>query len=89
MLKDVGAVYGLDGTGAVLFSLIGNRPKDYYGLSLANGGDIDLDGYTDIITATPNADRAVLVRVGNKFKSKLVKDIGLIEVFSGKVATGN
>ncbi|MBK8288620.1 MAG: FG-GAP repeat protein [Cellvibrionales bacterium] len=89
VLRDVGAVYGLDGTGAVLFSLVGNRPKDYYGLSLASAGDIDLDGYADIITATPNADKAGLVLVGKKMKAKLIKDIGLIEVFSGKVATGN
>jgi hypothetical protein len=89
LLKDVGAVYGLDGAGNSLFSLVGNRPKDYYGLSLASAGDVDLDGYSDIITATPTADKAALVLVGTKMKAKLIKNIGMIEVFSGKVATGN
>ena len=89
VLKDVGAVYGLNNAGTTLFSLVGNRPKDYYGLSLASAGDVDLDGYADIITSTPAADKAALVLVGKKFKPKLIKDIGLIEVFSGKVATGN
>ena len=79
-LKDVGAVFGFDGTGAQLFELKGYRKADNYGWSLASAGDIDLDGHADIITATPRADRQDPVTM------KLLKDIGMIEVISGKNA---
>jgi hypothetical protein len=79
-LKDVGAVFGFDRTGAQLFELKGYRKADNYGWSLASAGDIDLDGYADIITATPRADRQDPVTM------KLLKDIGMIEVISGKYA---
>lgn len=84
-LKDAGAVYLLDGfTGLSLHSpLMGLRANDNRGICLANGGDIDLDGYSDIITATPKADNM------NPNTLKPVKDVGFIEVMSGKIATGH
>ena len=84
-LKDTGAVYLLDGSnGQSLHSpLMGLRAKDNRGICLANGGDIDLDGYSDIITAAPKADTV------NVDTLKPVKDIGFVEVMSGKVATGH
>jgi hypothetical protein len=85
VLKDAGAVYLLDGSsGDSLYSpLMGVRAKDNRGICLANGGDIDADGYTDIITAAPKADAM------NTETLKLVKDVGFVEVMSGKIASGH
>ncbi|HSC76876.1 MAG TPA: thrombospondin type 3 repeat-containing protein [Pseudomonadales bacterium] len=80
LLKDVGAVYGLNGSGTELFVLKGLRTKDNYGAALANAGDVNLDGYSDIISSTPKADTV------NALTSKPIKDIGLMEVISGKIA---
>ncbi len=79
-LKDVGAVFGFDGAGVQLFEHKGYRTKDNYGWSLASAGDIDLDGYADIISSTPRADKV------DPITNKLLRDIGMMEVISGKYA---
>jgi hypothetical protein len=59
---------------------------------LAKGGDIDLDGYADIITSAPKADKQIWVPNKNPAKpakAKLVPDLGFVEVMSGKIVTGN
>lgn len=83
-LKDAGAVYLLDGaSGQPLASpLLGLRAKDSRGSCLASGGDIDLDGYADIITATPKADAVDAETL------KPIKDSGFVEVMSGRIAVG-
>ena len=80
-MRDVGAVYGIAANGVSLFELAGLRKKDSYGLSLASAGDVDLDGHADIITASAKADRQDPVTM------KLVKDLGVLEVISGRIAT--
>lgn len=55
-------------------------------------GDIDLDGFSDIVTAAPNADREVFLppkKPGKPPKRKLLRDVGFVEGMSGKIATGN
>ncbi|HSC76243.1 MAG TPA: integrin alpha [Pseudomonadales bacterium] len=93
VLRDAGAVYLLDGsTGNSLASpLMGVRASDNRGICLANGGDINLDGYSDIITSAPKADTQVWVPgIGQKpGKLKTIRDVGFVEVISGKTATGN
>ncbi len=79
-LRDVGAVYGIDKTGQTLFVVTGQSPKDHYGEAIANVGDIDGDGYTDIVTASPPADKQ------DPATHKMVKDIGKITVISGAQA---
>jgi hypothetical protein len=70
---------------------MGLRAKDNRGICLANGGDVDIDGYSDIITSAPKADTQVWVPGKGKKKGKLkiIRDVGFVEVISGKVATGN
>jgi hypothetical protein len=79
-LRDVGAIYGIDNTGQQLFVMTGRSPKDYYGQSIANAGDVNIDGYSDVITSTPRADRQ------NPSTHKMVPNIGMMEVISGAQA---
>lgn len=79
-LRDAGAVYGIDGAGDVLFVITGRSKKDYYGQALACAGDLDIDGHSDIITSTPQADRQ------DPATMKMVKDMGMMEVMSGAQA---
>lgn len=82
-LKDAGAVYLLDGASGQSLAnpLAGLRAKDNRGTCLASGGDIDLDGHADIITATPKADAVDTETL------KPIKDSGFVEVMSGRIAT--
>jgi hypothetical protein len=79
-LRDVGAVYGLDETGKKLFVIAGQSPKDYYGQALASIGDIDGDGYADMITSSPPADKR------DPATFKMVRDVGRMAVISGAQA---
>ncbi len=93
-LKDVGAVYVLNGaTGQFIHTpLLGLRKKDNRGMCVVGIGDIDLDGFSDIVTAAPNADREVFLppkKPGKPPKRKLLRDVGFVEGMSGKIATGN
>ena len=95
VLRDAGGVYlldGLSGQPLIAAPLKGLRAKDNRGICLAKGGDIDLDGYADIITSAPKADKQIWVPNKNPAKpakAKLVPDLGFVEVMSGKIVTGN
>ncbi|MEZ5436297.1 MAG: integrin alpha [Pseudomonadales bacterium] len=93
VLKDAGAVYLLDGaTGASdLAPILGVRAKDNRGLYLANGGDVNLDGYSDIITSAPKADTQMWAQKNPAKPAKLtnIKDVGFVEIISGRIASGN
>ncbi|MCC7516953.1 MAG: thrombospondin type 3 repeat-containing protein, partial [Pseudomonadales bacterium] len=93
VLKDAGAVYLLNGlTGLNVGNpMFGLRAGDNRGMCVANGGDLDVDGYSDIITAANKADNQVVVpstKPGKPDTLKLVKDVGYVEVISGRIATG-
>ncbi len=95
VLRDAGGVYlldGLSGQPLIAAPLKGLRAKDNRGICLAKGGDIDLDGYADIITSAPKADKQIWVpnkKPAKPAKAKLVPDLGFVEVMSGKIVTGN
>jgi hypothetical protein len=93
-LKDVGGVYLLDGAlgNPMATPVLGLRAGDNRGMYVTNSSDIDLDGYSDVITAAPKADTQVWVpstKPGRPGKLKTIKDVGFIEVVSGKTATGH
>ena len=85
LLKDAGAVYALScvtqDACQLLFFRYGEAAGDRFGFSVAAGGDIDLDGHADIITATPKADAVDTETL------KPIKDSGFVEVMSGRIAT--
>jgi hypothetical protein len=93
VLKDAGAVYLLNGaTGVSIHDpVLGVRAKDNRGLYLANGGDVNLDGYSDIITSAPKADTQMWVQKNPAKPAKLtnIKDVGFVEIISGRIASGN
>jgi hypothetical protein len=57
-------------TGAVLFTLEGGAPGDQFGASVDGAGDVNGDGFADIIVGAPNANPAGT-------------DSGLAKVFAG------
>lgn len=64
-----------------LIGMIGTRANDLLGYSVANAGDIDGDGYDDIIVGSPKSNP--LPAGGNK----VLLDAGSVTVYSGKTAT--
>ncbi|MBK8102496.1 MAG: FG-GAP repeat protein [Cellvibrionales bacterium] len=82
LLKDVGRVVGYSGAnGAVLFDRTGAVAKDNYGAALDASGDINGDGVADIIIGTPSADA---LGTNAKGKTVLLKDVGHIDILSGR-----
>jgi uncharacterized delta-60 repeat protein len=93
-LKNVGAVYLLDGaTGVSIHTpVLGVRAKDARGTCLASGGDVNGDGYSDIITAASKADTQKWIPNRNPTKPpklKTIKNVGFVEVISGRTASGH
>src|SRR5262245_54301554 len=43
--------------GSEFFNLIGSQPGDRFGTSVADAGDIDCDGWTDLLVGAPGASR--------------------------------
>jgi hypothetical protein len=58
-------------TGAVLYTFNGDAPDDFFGFSISQAGDVNADGFADMIVGAPYADP-----VGSTS--------GLAKVFSGK-----
>jgi hypothetical protein len=57
--KDAGLVQVLSGkTGAVLMSAIGDHAKDELGLAVAGAGDVNNDGYLDVIIGCRHANNS-------------------------------
>lgn len=63
-----------------LIGIIGTQANDFLGYSVANGGDIDGDGFDDIIVGSPKSNP---VPSGSR---KPVIDAGTVIVVSGKTA---
>ena len=74
MLRDAGGVYlldGLSGQPLIAAPLKGCDQRQSRHLFWRRGGDIDLDGYADIITSAPKADKQIWVP--NKTQQNLQK----------------
>jgi len=77
IIKDAGRAVVISGkTGAVLMSINGAATKDSLGFAVAGGGDIDHDGFDDVIVGAPTADNLV------NFKNKRA-DAGSVTVLYG------
>ncbi len=66
-------------TQTTLHGLLGSTPGEAHGYSVANAGDVDGDGFDDVVVGSPFYDRFV-------FPSQLLLDAGKAVVYSG--ATG-
>ncbi|MGR9088257.1 MAG: hypothetical protein ACU841_14475, partial [Gammaproteobacteria bacterium] len=63
-----------------LVGIIGSRRNDFLGYSVANAGDIDGDGFDDIIVGIPNSDPVLPGR------TQASRNAGTVIVYSGKTA---
>lgn len=77
IIKDAGRAVVISGkTGAVLMSINGAVAKDAMGFAVAGGGDVDHDGFGDVIVGAPTADNLV------NFKNKRA-DAGSVTLLYG------
>jgi alpha-tubulin suppressor-like RCC1 family protein len=61
MIKDAGLALVISGkNGAELISVTGGVTKDAMGFAVAGGGDIDNDGFDDVVIGAPGADDAMM-----------------------------
>ncbi|HSC75097.1 MAG TPA: hypothetical protein VLB90_02535 [Pseudomonadales bacterium] len=74
--KDLGSIRIYNAaTGNLLAERFGTAVKDNFGAAVAAAGDVDGDGFADVLVGAPLADTA------------LVKDAGHVELLSGSVLT--
>ena len=62
----------------VLRRIGGSKPEDHFAYSVANAGDLNQDGYDDMIVGIPQCDRSL---GGNK---QLASNVGCVLIYSGK-----
>ncbi len=73
---DRGKVYVFDGKKSeIMFEIDGDEPGDRFGFSVSNAGDVNNDGFDDIVVGAPGKD-----------DKKYGEDAGRAYVFSGKKA---
>ncbi len=74
LLKDAGMAVVISGrNGAELMSIEGSKAKDAMGFAVAGGGDVDGDGFDDVVVGAPKADNLAVV----------AKDAGSVTVLYG------
>jgi alpha-tubulin suppressor-like RCC1 family protein len=73
-VKDVGRADVVSGkTGLPLMSFSGDNTKDAMGFAVSGGGDVDGDGYSDVLVGAPQADDLV----------NAIKDTGSVTLLYG------
>jgi hypothetical protein len=82
-VKDTGRVSLHAGqNGSALFSAYGHSATDYFGAAVNTMGDVNSDGFNDIVVGVWGDDIPAVV----KGKNVLLKNAGRMEVLSGKAA---
>lgn len=88
--KDLGSIRVFSAVnGKPLAERFGQEAKDSFGASLAAAGDVDKDGYGDVIVGAPLADKVIEVEVKGVPKSVKVKDVGHVQLISGFALLNN
>lgn len=88
-IRDAGEVKVFSGaTGAVLFTFAGSSIEDWLGWSVAGAGDVDGDGFDDILSGAPRADSGLLANSG---QARVFSGANgaLLLVFNGSAAFDN
>ncbi|MCH8028166.1 MAG: FG-GAP repeat protein [candidate division Zixibacteria bacterium] len=66
--SSTGKAYIISGqTGAIIYSLTGESDFDYFGTSVSSAGDINKDGYNDVIIGAPGYRTTDLPSVGRAY----------------------
>ena len=86
--KDLGSVRIYNAAnGSLLAERFGTGVKDNFGATVAAAGDVDSDGYDDVLVGAPLADKSTTTVVNTVPKTVVTKDVGHVQLLSGSVLT--
>jgi hypothetical protein len=86
--KDLGSIRIYNAAnGSLLAERFGSAVKDNFGATVAAAGDVDSDGYDDVLVGAPLADKSTTTVVNSVLKTVVTKDVGHVQLLSGSVLT--